>query len=145
MISIFKSRRVAQDESHVKNLILMAKSDNSIDTTEVEVIIQIGKERGFSEEEVKEFLRSTERSKLIPPDDNRDKFDQIFDLTLVMLADDVVEEDELEFVTGFAHKLGFRKTSSAFIVTRILEGLEKKLGKNQIYETATRFMNTKLA
>ncbi len=145
MISLFGSKKVAQNESHLKNLILMARSDNSIDQSEVEVIIKIGKERGFSEVEIKDFLTSSEKNKLIIPEGDQEKFDQLYDLTLVMMADGIIEEDEMDFVTSFANKLGFRKTSSAFIVTKILEGLEQQLNKTDIFDLTKQFMRKKLS
>lgn len=144
MFSIFSTSKEVQNESHMKNLIMMARSDNSIDKTEVDVIMQIGEERGLSKARVKELLTSKDKAKIIPPDSPRDMFEQLFDLTRVMCADDVIEDDEMEFVTGFANKIGFRKMSSAFIVDRILEGMEEKLSKDQIFEATKMYMRTKI-
>lgn len=144
MLSFFSSKAVVQNESHMKNLILMAKSDNSIDKTEVDVIMTIGVERGFTRQQVREFIKNTDKANIIQPETPRGMFEQLYDLTRVMCADGVIEDDEMEFVTGFANKLGFRKTSSAFIVDRILEGMEEKLGKDEIFEATKIFMRTKL-
>lgn len=144
MFSIFSSNKEELNEAHMKNLIMMARSDNSIDKTEVDVIMQIGEERGLTKSRIKELLTSSEKAKIVPPDSQRGMFDQLFDLTRVMCADDVIEEDEMEFVTGFASRIGFRKMSAAFIVDRILEGMEDKLNKNDIFEATKIFMRTKI-
>lgn len=144
MLSFFGNKAEVQNESHMKNLILMAKSDNSIDKTEVAVIMDIGVERGFTRDQVREFIKNTNKAKIIPPDSSKGMFEQLYDLARVMCADGIIEEDEMEFVTGFANKLGFRKTSSAFIVDRILEGMEEKLDKDTIFDATKIFMKTKL-
>ena len=55
MLGFFDNEKIESDESHVRNLILMAKADNSIDKSELEVIFTVGKQRGFSKEEVIEL------------------------------------------------------------------------------------------
>ena len=144
MLSFFGNKAEAQNESHMKNLILMAKSDNSIDQTEVAVIMDIGVERGFTRAQIREFIKNTDKAKIVQPDSSKGMFEQLYDLARVMCADGVIEDDEMEFVTGFANKLGFRKTSSAFIVDRILEGIEEKLDKDTIFDATKIFMRTKL-
>ena len=86
------------------------------------------------------LIRNDRTPEIIPPEGEKEMFDQLYDLTLVMLADGIIEEDEMEFVTGFANQIGFRKTSSAFIVDSILEGMENKQTQNQIYRETQSFM-----
>lgn len=128
-------------ESHMHNLILMAKSDNSIDKSEIEAILSIGQEQGFTEDEVKKMILTDLNPKaIIIPEEEHEMFKQLHNLSLVMCADGIIENDEMEFVTDFATQLGFRKTSSAFIVDRILEGIEEKLSIEQIYQETKIFM-----
>ena len=133
MFSIFKSS-VEKNESHLKNLILMAKSDNDMDKSEIEVIFKIGIERGMDEEKIKEYLSSTQKGDLHIPDNDHDRFDQLYDLTQVMLADGVIEDDEMEFCTDFANKVGFRKTIAWLLILMILEGIEKGVDKEWIFD-----------
>ena len=143
MLGFFENDKIESDESHVRNLILMAKSDNSIDKKELEVIMQVGKERGFDRDEVIEFIKDNQRTGLIRPDTVLEKFEQLHDLVLVMLADGVIEEDEMDFIVNFANKLGFRKVTSAFIVTYILEGKEQDLSQRQIFNRIKKILTLK--
>ena len=143
MLGFFENEKIESDESHVRNLILMAKSDNSIDKSELEVIFKVGKERGFAREEVVNFIKDNKRTGLIKPDAVIEKFEQLHDLVLVMLADGVIEHDEMDFIVNFANKLGFRKVTSAFIVTYILEGREQDLSQRQIYNRIKKILTLK--
>lgn len=143
MISIFGLNKEEQNESHLKNLILMARSDNDMDKSEVEVIFKIGLERGISEVRVKELLSSTQRNELVVPEHDHDRFDQLYDLTLVMLADGVIEDDEMIFCTNFAAKLGFRKTISWLLILMILEGIEKGVDKEWIFDRCKTYLKEK--
>ena len=59
------------NESHIRNLILMAKSDNYIDHRELDVIYTIGEEKGFSREEIEYFLIDDSQFELIQPQEIR--------------------------------------------------------------------------
>ncbi len=141
MISIFRGNKEEQNESHLKNLILMARSDNDIDKSEVEVIFKIGLDRGITEERVKELLSSKVRSELVVPEHDHERFDQIYDLTMVMLADGIIEDDEMDFCTDFAGKLGFRKTISWLLILMVLEGIEKGVDKDWIFDRCRVYFN----
>lgn len=143
MLGFFENDKIESDESHVRNLILMAKSDNSIDRKELEIIMQIGKERGFDREEVIDFIKDNKRTGLIRPESVLEKFEQLHDLVMVMLADGLIEDDEMDFIVNFANKLGFRKVTSAFIVTYILEGKEQGLSQRQIYNRIKKILTLK--
>ena len=143
MLGFFENEKIETDESHVRNLILMAKADNSIDKRELEVIFKVGKEHGFSKEEVIEFIKDNKSTGLIKPESVMEKFDQLHDLALVMLADGVIEDEEMDFIVNFSNKLGFRKVTSAFIVTYILEGREQDLSQRQIYKRIKKTLTLK--
>jgi hypothetical protein len=102
----------------------MAKSDHSIDQSELEVTYKIGLHRNFTESEIKDLLRNNDRHKLIIPENDQDKFEQLYDLILVMMADGIIEDDEMEFCIDFGNKLGLRKTRAALLIIEIVEGLE---------------------
>ena len=50
------------------------------------------------------------------------------------------QDDEMEFCTGFAGKLGFRKTISWMLILLILEGIEKGIDKEWIYDRCHGFL-----
>jgi uncharacterized membrane protein YebE (DUF533 family) len=142
MLSFFNRRKIAIDESHMRNLIMMARSDDNIDKREVETILRIGKERGFTENQVKDFLRSDETSlKLISPESNLEKFEQLYDLTQVMMADGIIEDDEMNFCTRFAQRLQLRKTCAALTITNIIAGIESKWNKERIFSEARVYLD----
>ncbi len=141
MFSFLTGGKEAQNESHLKNLILMARSDNDIDKSEVDVIMKIGKERGFTEVQIKDMLKSNERTDLITPENDNERFEQLYDLTQVMLADGIIEDDELEYCTKFANKIGFRKTISWMLILLILEGVEKGVDKEWIYHRCKHYLS----
>ena len=137
----FGKSKYQQNEAHLQNLILMAKSDHSIDQSELVVIYKIGINRNFTEGEIKELLRCHKKTKLIIPENNQDKFEQLYDLTLVMMADGIIEDDEMNFCIDFGNKLGLRKTNAALMVTEIVEGLESEFDKFDIFNQTKKYFH----
>ncbi len=128
------------NESHIRNLILMAKSDNHVHDKELEVIFRIGKERGFTEQEINGFIEDNSSFKIIQPKEIKECFEQLYNLVLVMMADGIVEDNEMDFCTAFAEKLGLDTKPAIFTVMSIVEGLEDNFTKTTIYQTARKFL-----
>ena len=141
IFSFLTGSKEAQNEAHLRNLILMARSDNDIDKSEVDVIVNIGIDRGFTEGQIKKMLKNNDRSELFIPDNDHERFDQLYDLTQVMLADGIIEDDEMEYCTNFANKIGFRKTISWLLILLILEGVEKGVDKEWIYHRCKHYLS----
>ena len=141
IFSFLTGSKEAQNEAYLRNLILMARSDNDIDKSEVNVIVKIGIERGFTEGQIKKMLENDKRNELFVPDNDHERFDQLYDLTQVMLADGIIEDGEMEYCTNFANKIGFRKTISWLLILLILEGVEKGVDKEWIYHRCKHFLS----
>ena len=132
MLSIFQSSRIEEQESHIRNLILMANSDNNISKSEVEVIFNIGIEKGISQSKIKDILRDSTERELYIPESSHEKFEHVLDLVRVMLADGVIEDFEVKFCTDITVKFGFRKTIAALLILKMTKGLEDKLTQRAI-------------
>lgn len=133
VIPFFGDKKVLQRESHIRNLVLMANADNSISKSELQAIYAIGRERGFGDDEIAEIVKSDEQRNLEIPDSIDEKFEQLFDLTRVMLADGVIEDDEIDFCKEVATKYGFRKTISAILIALITREILNGKSRNQIH------------
>lgn len=141
-----RNKARAVSEYHLQNLVLMARSDKVLRKAEIDLIIQIGKERGFTGEEMKQFFENEDLTKqeFIPAQNNYERFLQLYDLTLIMCADGYMDDREVAFLVQYGTKLGLRKTSSAFMALKIESGIKAKLPKEEIYESAKEYMNESL-
>lgn len=127
-------------ESHIRNLILMAKSDDHMDERELAVILKIGQEKGFSKDEIEYFIQDDSNFDLIQPTEIIECFEQLYDLGLVMMADGIIEDDEIDFCTDFAEKLGLSSKEANMITLSIAEGLENSFSKHTIYQTTKKLL-----
>jgi uncharacterized membrane protein YebE (DUF533 family) len=140
MFNFFESEEIKKLKSHLTNLGALAKVDGHIDTAEMNYIIAIGKKNGLKPEDVKALMAHTEKVKLDLPTNDSDRFDQIYDLVEMMLADGIVDDNEMDFCIEMASKLGFRKAIVGVLVRKISMGVKDGHSRDHIKKEAQAFL-----
>ncbi|WP_345072792.1 TerB family tellurite resistance protein [Hymenobacter fastidiosus] len=128
-------------KSHLMNLVALAKADGHIDEREMSFIMAVGKKNGMRAEDVNSVVANSSSVNLVIPDNDSERFDQIFDLVDMMLADGVVDDMEMDFCIDMAGKLGFRKAIVGVLVRKISMGVKDGLPRHQIKEESQSFLN----
>ena len=142
MFGFFENEQAKKIKSHLLNLAALAKADGHIDAREMNFIIAVGKKNGINSTEVQSLVsgsKGIENSDL--PTNDSERFDQIFDLVDMMLADGVVDETEMDFCIMMAEKLGFRKAIVGVLVRKISQGVKDGLPRERIKEESNSFLN----
>lgn len=117
---LFETKKTKSLKSHLANLVAIAKSDGNFSVAEKRLIFDIGVKNGLSTDEVKKIIRSDKPIELKVPDNDSERFDELYDLNLMMLADGEVTEDEISNCIELAEKLGFKKHITGVLVRRIV-------------------------
>jgi hypothetical protein len=131
-MNIFSTKKTKGIKSHIANLVSIAQSDGNFSIGEKRLIFDIGKRNGISVEKIKKIIKSEEPIKFKIPKSDSERFDRIYDLVLMSLADSTKTEDELEVCIELAEKLGFRKAICGVLVRKILMGINAGLGHEQL-------------
>ncbi|AKQ47606.1 hypothetical protein TH63_09845 [Rufibacter radiotolerans] len=140
MFSIFESEETKRLKSHIVNLGALAKIDGHIDAAEMEHIISIGERKGMRAQDVRSLLADAENIKLSMPNNDLDRFDQIYDLVEMMLADGIVDDSEMDFCIDLATKMGFRKAVVGVLIKKITTGVKDGLSREEIKQEAISFL-----
>lgn len=141
MFGFFENEQTKKVKSHLVNLAALAKADGHIDEREMNFIVSVGRKNGMRAGEVRDIVANSSTGRLIIPDNDSERFDQIFDLVDMMLADGVVDESEMDFCIGMAEKLGFRQAIVGVLVRKISMGVRDGLPREQIKEETHNFLN----
>lgn len=141
MFGFFENEQTKKVKSHIVNLAALAKADGHIDEREMNFIVAVGKKNGMRPTEVRNVVANSGSVNLLLPDNDSERFDQIFDLVDMMLADGVVDDHEMEFCIDMASKLGFRKAIVGVLVRKISLGVKDGLPREQIKEETQAFLN----
>ena len=141
MFGFFENEQAKKIKSHLLNLAALAKADGHIDAREMNFILAVGKKNGISTSEVQALVSGSKGSSNDLPTTDSERFDQIFDLVDMMLADGIVDETEMDFCIMMAEKLGFRKAIVGVLVRKISQGVKDGLSKDRIKEESNSFLN----
>ena len=141
MFGLFENESAKKIKGHLLNLAALAKADGHIDAREMAFILAVGKKNGLGESEVKELVSGAKGSSTELPDSDSERFDQIYDLVHMMLADGIVDENEMDFCIMMAEKLGFRQAIVGVLVRKISQGVKDGLPQEQIKEESLSFLN----
>lgn|SRR5687768_15416321 len=141
MFRFFESEETKKLKSHLTNLGALAKIDGHIDPAEINFIIAIGTKHGMRASDVKSLLADSSKITAQLPSNDSERFDQIYDMVEMMLADGIVDENEMDFCIHMATRLGFKKSVVGVLVRKISTGVKDGLTRDLIKEDAQAFLN----
>jgi uncharacterized membrane protein YebE (DUF533 family) len=121
MIGFFEHQYLSYKKNHIRNLLALAKVDGHMHEKEERLLYRIAKRYGLKDRQVKELVESTEKFKLIIPDNHNDRMNLLYDLVLMVYADGVVDDHEIEFCEEAVKQFGMKKG----LVTWLLDEFER--------------------
>jgi uncharacterized membrane protein YebE (DUF533 family) len=140
MFGFFENEQAKKIKGHLCNLAALAKADGNVDDREMN-FITIGKKNGVSASEVRKLVAGQTNCLADLPGTDSERFDQIFDLVDMMLADGIVDETEMDFCIMMAEKLGFRHAIVGVLVRKISQGVKDAVPRERIKEESLSFLN----
>ena len=141
MFGFFENESAKKIKSHLLNLAALAKADGHIDAREMSFIMAVGKKNGIDAAEVKELVSGAKGASNELPTTDSERFDQIYDLVHMMLADGIVDDNEMDFCIMMAEKLGFRQAIVGVLVRKISQGVKDGVPQEQVKEESLGFLN----
>jgi uncharacterized tellurite resistance protein B-like protein len=127
-------------KNHINNLVHLAKIDDNIEEKELALIFSIGEKHGLTRPEIQEIIDNPKGLRIHVNDskDDNNRFDQIYNIVELMMADKKLLESELQFCIKMAKKLGFREEKVGNLIRTIVEGLLSHSDKELIKINAIR-------
>lgn len=109
MIGFFEHQYLSYKKNHIKNLLALAKADGHMHEKEEKLLYKIGKRYGLKDRQIKTLVDSDEKFTMNVPDNHNDKMNLLYDLVLMIYADDVVDKNEVAFFEDAVEKFGMKK------------------------------------
>jgi uncharacterized tellurite resistance protein B-like protein len=116
MIGFFEHQYLSYKKNHIKNLLALARVDGHMHEKEEKLLFKIGKRYGLKDRQIKEILDSKEKHQLIIPDNHNDKMNLLYDLLLMIHADEKVDKNEVKFFEDAVKKFGMKKEMVKWIL-----------------------------
>ena len=116
MIGFFEHQYLSYKKNHIRNLLALAKVDGHMHEKEIELLFRIGKRYGLKDRQVQELIDSDEAFTLIVPDNHNDRMNLLYDLILMVYADEVVDDHEVKFCEEAVIQFGMHKDLVAWLL-----------------------------
>lgn len=122
MIGFFEHQYLTYKKNHIKNLLALAKADGHMHEKEIQLLFKIGKRYGLKNRQIQELIDSQEQFEIIVPDNHNDKMNLLYDLILMVYADDVVNKHEVEFCQEMASRFRLKKELVEWLLREFKKG-----------------------
>ena len=108
MIGFFEYQYLKFKKNHLKNLVALAAIDGNIHKDEIDYLYKIGEKYQLKPQQIKKIL--DEKAQIEPeiPEPHHQKVALLYDLIGMMMADNVIEESEMEFCKKMFKKFGYK-------------------------------------
>ena len=110
-------------------LIQLAEVDKHFSHIERELIFNLAKKKQFPSHQVKELIRNPEPIGTLGALSNDQRFDYLYNIIDLMLADKKIFETEVLFCKDIAIKLGFKKDVVGFLQEALHDHTPEELKK----------------
>ncbi len=122
MIGFFEHQYISYKKNHIKNLLALAKADGHMHPKEELLLYKIAKRYGLKDRQVKELIGINEKFEVIVPDNHNDKMNLLYDLILMVYADEVVDKQEIQFCEDMVESFGMKRELVAWLVKEFERG-----------------------
>ena len=109
MIGFFEYQYLKFKKNHLKNLVAMAAIDGQIHDDEIAYLYKIGKKYQLKPQQIKRILDERENIEPEIPEPHQQKIALLYDLVGMMMADNVIEDAEMEFCRKMVKKFGYEE------------------------------------
>lgn len=116
MIGFFEHQYLSYKKNHIKNLLALAKADGHMHEREIQLLFKIGHGYGLKDWQIQNLIDNTESFELTIPDNYNDRMNLLYDLILMVFADEVVEKREIAFCEDIAKRFGMKKELVKWLV-----------------------------
>lgn len=115
-------------------LVRIAMTNNILRNAEMKLLYRIGKKWGFSGVEVDYIIETTGKSDYILPYELSKRFEQVYDIVKMTLADGVVDKKEMHIARNFAVKSGFKEHEIQWLLIMLIDGINHDKNHDALFE-----------
>jgi|SRR5690606_22942290 len=126
-----KSRITTELKSHFLRLYQMAFTDDNFDVLELQMLYRFAEERGLTQEQLNNILLNPSQHSSIPVE-LEERIGYLYDLAIMIWADGIVREDEINTLKKYCIKLEFLDENVDEICAFLLENAKNNISKNKL-------------
>lgn len=110
-------------KSHFLRLYQMALTDGDFNRVEIDFLYDLALKKGITKDELSEILKPC-NFKLSVPSDLKQKIEYLLDLARMIIADNVVEDDEKSTFKKYILKFGFLEENANDLINYFIDAAQ---------------------
>jgi uncharacterized tellurite resistance protein B-like protein len=115
------------------HLVRVSRTDGKISKDELELLHKEGKKFGLTDPEIDTFIHSEKEYHYTPPYSLEEKFEHLYNVAEMILADDVVKEKELKMIRRFAIEAGFNDSKIEDLIKILFDGIKNNTSEEELF------------
>lgn len=119
-------------KSHFLRLYQMALADDDFDILELKMLYQFANDRGVPKEDLERLLLNPVDHTTVIPQDLSTRIEYLYDLTSMILADDIITEDEKNALKKYCRKFEFLEENIDELTDYLLDCVKRGVSKTEI-------------
>ncbi len=139
MIGFFEYQYLKFKKNHLKNLVALAAIDGNIHQKEIDYLHKIGEKYQLKPQQIQKILDDKENIEPDIPETHHQKVALLYDLVGMMMADNVIEDAEMEFCKKMFKKFGYKDLLIDEMITLHQKGVNDVDIWEEFLEKAERF------
>jgi len=121
------------NREHYLHLIQVSKADGKINLSELELLHKEGRKFGLTDPEIDKFIEYESRNNYNPPYLLHEKFEHLYNIAEMILADENITEGERKLLKRFAIEAGFSDKTIAGLIELLLSGIKKGEDEEKLF------------
>jgi len=124
-------KRISKE--HYIRLIQVSRADGKIIPTELELLHKEGRKFGLTDPEIDKLIEYESHHHYDPPYSLQDKFEHLYNVAEMILADDIISEGEKKLLKRFAIEAGFSDKTIPKLIDLLFNGIEKGEDEDELF------------
>jgi len=135
ILDYFDHPQKKQNIEYFVHLVRVAMADGVITDTEIQLLNNIGHKLGFTDPEIAALIEVASKSDYIPPIQLSERFEQVYNIIKMTLADGVIDNNEMRLASSFAAKSGFNENEIPKLLVLLIRGIKEGKDEEDLFET----------
>lgn len=127
-----RGKRICRE--HFNHLVQASKIDGQISEEGLVMLQRKGRKFGLVDPEINRIIESEYHCKYTPPYSLIGKFIHLYNIAQIILADDVVTENEKKLLKRFSTEAGFKDDKIEQLIGILLDGIRRDEDENKLFE-----------
>jgi uncharacterized tellurite resistance protein B-like protein len=124
-------KRISKE--HYIHLVQVSKIDGKIKPSELELLHKEGRKFGLTDPEIDKLIETESKHHYNPPYSLREKFEHLYNVAEMILADELITESEKRIIKRFAIEAGFSDKTIAKLLDLLFTGIKDGQDEDKLF------------